>query len=65
MRSWRQENKRGKEEKREERFAERQGRGGGKEGIRGGYLVGAREKHDVYMCLRRENPEIQKLSQEL
>lgn len=39
--------------------------GGGKEGIHGGYLVGARENHDVCMCLRRENPEIQKLSQEL
>lgn len=55
MRSWRQENKRGKEEKREERFAERQGGGGGKEGIRGGYLVGAREKHDVYMSEKRES----------
>lgn len=65
MRSWRQENKRGKEKKREENPEERQGGGGVKEKMRSSYLRDARENWDVCVFEKRDNLEIQKLSQEL
>lgn len=65
MRSWRQENKRGKEKKREENPEERQGGGGVKEKICSSYLRDARENWDVCVFEKRDNLEIQKWSQEL
>lgn len=66
MSSWRQENKRGKEEKREENPAEKQGGGGGKERIRSSYLRDARKNWDACVFEKKtDNLEIQKLSQKL
>lgn len=63
MRSWRQENKRGKEEKREENPVERQEGGGGKESICSSFLRDASENWDDCVFKKmKDNLEIQKLT---